>query len=84
MAIYNNCHFPENSNPPENCNSLAPPFFQFSIVKEKIPTPLNFIFSLVSEHNFKYAKNMNCVKTSLKQERLHPVQSCLTARKKSL
>ena len=25
---------------------------------------------------------MNCVKTSLKQERLHPVQSCLTARKK--
>ena len=25
---------------------------------------------------------MNCVKTSLKQKRLHPVQSCLTARKK--
>ena len=25
---------------------------------------------------------MNCVKTSLKQERVHPVQSYLTARKK--
>ena len=64
MAIHNNCHFPENYNPPENCNSLAPPFFQFSIVKEKIPNPSEL--SLVSEfqksNKFELCENLTQTK----------------------